>query len=103
MKSVIYTLLVLSLATLVGCGNSNFMLERGQNSYQKQDYRQAFLRLEPVAKAGNKEAQYALGYMYYNGQGVVEDQQQAYKWLQLAAAQGQVDAIKALSMLKIKT
>ena len=102
MKPILHTLIALSLATLTGCGSSNLMLERGENSYQKQDYRQAFLRLEPVAKAGNKEAQYALGYMYYNGQGVVEDQQQAYKWLQLAAEQGHVDAIKALSMLKMR-
>lgn len=103
MKPVLKTLMALSVSTMVGCAGSNFMLERGESSYQRQDYRQAFLRLEPVAKAGNKEAQYALGYMYYNGQGVVEDHQQAYKWLQLAAEQGQVDAIKALSMLKTTT
>jgi TPR repeat protein len=88
------------LMALSGCGGSKFMLDRGQDSYERQDYRQAFLRLEPAAKAGNKEAQYALAYMYYNGQGVIENQQEAFKWMQLAADQGQTDAIKALSMLK---
>tara|TARA_B110000879_G_scaffold177914_1_gene232760 strand:- start:611 stop:913 length:303 start_codon:yes stop_codon:yes gene_type:complete len=87
-------------ALLSGCGASNFMLERGQASYERQDYRQAFLRLEPVAKAGNMDAQYAIAYMYYNGQGVVENSQQARNWMQRAADQGQMDAIKALSIIK---
>jgi len=75
------------------------MLERGETSYKRQDYRQAFIRLEPVAKAGNMDAQYAIGYMYYYGQGVVEDRTKALGWMKKAAEQGNSDAIKALSML----
>lgn len=100
MKPVFKIILMLSVALLSGCGASNFMLERGQSAYERQDYRQAFLRLEPVAKAGNKDAQYALAYMYYNGQGVIENQREAIKWMTLAANQGQTDAIKALSIIK---
>lgn len=84
---------------LTGCANSSFMLERGESSYKKQDYRQAFLRLEPVAKAGNQDAQYAIAYMYYYGQGVVEDRRQAMNWMKESAKQGNSDAIKALSLL----
>ncbi len=100
MRSIFTPLLLLCIMTLTGCGAKNFMLDRGKTAYERQDYRQAFLRLEPVAKAGNMDAQYALGYMYYNGQGVVENQQKSLKWLQLAANQGQVDAIKALLLIK---
>ena len=95
------TILALFITALIsGCSASNFMLERGQASYERQDYRQAFLRLEPVAKAGNMDAQYAIAYMYYNGQGVVENPQQAQAWMQRAADQGQLDAIKAVSIMK---
>jgi TPR repeat protein len=39
-------------------------------------------------------AQYNLGIMYENGEGVVQDYAEAHKWLNLAAAQGNKDAQK---------
>lgn len=82
------------------CSSSQFMLDRGKQSYQAQDYRQAFLRLLPVAKAGNPDAQYAIAYMYYYGQGVVEDRKKASKWMKRAAAQNQADAIEGLKLIQ---
>ena len=42
-------------------------------------------------------AQLALGEIYYEGQGVKEDDVEAYKWFKLAQSQGEMDAEKALT------
>jgi TPR repeat protein len=83
---------------LFNCAGS-YNLHEGIQSFQVQDYRSAFIRLKPEAKKGNREAQYAVGYMYYYGQGVVEDRKKAGFWIKKAAEQGQADAKKALSLL----
>jgi hypothetical protein len=49
--------------------------------------------LQPLASNGNPLAQYRLGMMYYNGQGVPEDEKQAIYWWKKAAAQGYVEAM----------
>ncbi len=45
-----------------------------------------------AANQGYAEAQYNLGRCYFLGQGVTQDYVQAYKWFNLAAAQGKTDA-----------
>jgi len=44
------------------------------------------------AEQGDSDAQYNLGYMYYNGEGVVQDYKEAVKWYRKAAEQGDSDA-----------
>jgi TPR repeat protein len=85
-----------------GCMN-HLNLKEGIESFRSQDYRRAFIRLKPEAERGQRDAQYAVGYMYYYGQGVVEDRAKAYNWIKLAAISGQPDAIKALNLLKKST
>ncbi len=41
-----------------------------------------------LAEQGDAEAQFSLGYMYYNGQGVPQDYKQAVKWYRKAVEQG---------------
>ena len=41
-----------------------------------------------MAKQGDFEAQFYLGYMYHNGQGVLQDYETAVKWYILSAEQG---------------
>lgn len=97
-----FKLLVISVVCLLsGCmgGVSRMNFSEGIHSFQVQDYRQAFIRLMPEAKAGNPDAQYAIGYMYYYGQGVVEDRKKAWYWITCAAKAGQPDAIKAAQIL----
>lgn len=82
----------------VGCiGRVSF--QEGIESFRAQDYRQAFIRLKPAAVKGQPDAQYAVGYMYYYGQGVIEDRKLAWYWINCAAAAGQADAIAALQIL----
>jgi len=45
-------------------------------------------------------AQYNLGVCYYKGAGVAKDYVEAYKWLLLAARQGDEDAKKNITVLE---
>ena len=52
------------------------------------DYATALQEWRPLAEQGNADAQYNLGVMYDNGQGVPQDYAEAVKWYRLAAEQG---------------
>ncbi|MFT3742057.1 MAG: SPOR domain-containing protein [Gammaproteobacteria bacterium] len=56
-------------------------------------------QLQQAATAGDPNAQYALGYMYYYGKNVQQDTTSALNWIRRAAVQGQQQAIQALSLL----
>ena len=47
-----------------------------------------------AAEQGYARAQYNLGISYYNGEGVAEDNVQAYKWLHIASKRGIKGAAK---------
>ena len=49
---------------------------------------QLFARQKREAEAGSAQAQYNLGLMYDNGEGVPEDDGEAVKWYRKAAEQG---------------
>lgn len=83
---------------LNGCAFRNNLVT-GIESFKAQDFREAFVRLMPSAQAGNPDAQYAIGYMYYYGKGVVEDKKAAWYWINCAAKAGQPDAIQAVIIL----
>lgn len=89
-----------SYLLLSGCFK-HLNLQEGIQSFQMQNYRDAFIRLKPEAEKGQPDAQYAIGYMYYYGQGVVENRKKACYWIHRAALAGQPDAIAATKILKI--
>ena len=66
--------------------------QKGSDAYSAGDYATALQEWTPLAEAGNVVAQYNLGIMYTNGQGVPQDHKEAVKWFRLAAEQGDVDA-----------
>lgn len=57
----------------------------------------AFRWIMKSAKQGYDQAEFMIGWMYDNSIGVEEDKQLAYKWINLAASQGNKDAIRWLS------
>jgi TPR repeat protein len=61
---------------------------KGLTAYQAGDYATAIQEWTPLAEAGYAVAQYNLGIMYANGQGVPQDYAEAVKWYRLAADQG---------------
>lgn len=98
---MLYKTLKILIITIMmsGCVKSTYNLTQGINSFKVQDYRSAFIRLKPEAEKGNSDAQYAVGYMYYYGQGVVEDRRKAWFWITKSAESGNKDAIKAVALL----
>ena len=91
---------VILCLTLSSCMMSGLNLREGIVDFKAQDYRQAFIKLKPEAEKGQPDAAYAIGYMYYYGQGVTEDKRQAWYWITRAAKAGQLDAKKAVILLK---
>lgn len=57
------------------------------------DYKKAFDWYSRAAQAGNVDAQFTLGIMYYLGEGTSEDIEMAKIWLKKAADHGHKDAI----------
>jgi len=68
--------------------------EDGKAAYDRGDYATAFRLWRALAEQGNAQAQYNLGVMYYKGRGVPRDYLYvfAYRWFNLAAAQGNKQA-----------
>ena len=58
------------------------------------DHATAFRLWRPLADQGNAHAQFNLGVMYDNGQGVPQNHVQAHKWFNLAGAGGDEDGRK---------
>lgn len=54
--------------------------QKGMEAYKKQDYAAALREWRVLAEQGDNNAQYALGRMYYYGQGVPRDTRQANYW-----------------------
>ncbi|MBN9230060.1 MAG: hypothetical protein BGO90_08355 [Legionella sp. 40-6] len=99
MKLILKIILVCIFPLLVSCFSNTLNLREGINSFRVEDYRRAFVRLKPLAVKGLPDAQYAVGYMYYYGKGVVEDRKKAWFWISAAANAGQPDALVAAKML----
>lgn len=101
---MLYFRRLLMMASLIlllsSCVFGSLNLREGISCFKVQDYRRAFIRLKPEAIKGQPDAQYAVGYMYYYGQGVTEDKQKALYWIKCAAKVGQPDAVAALKILR---
>jgi TPR repeat protein len=62
--------------------------EKGWRAYEAGNYATALKEFRYLAERGNMHAQWHLGQMYDNGQGVFIDYQEAAKWYRMAAEQG---------------
>lgn len=78
-----------SFASSAVCANNAFL----------QKYQCSFTQISHAARAGDPDAEYALGYLYYYGIGTTQDRQTGLLWIRKAAAQGQSVAQQALKAL----
>jgi chemotaxis protein histidine kinase CheA len=67
-------------------------IEEATAAYRRGDYVTASRLFQPIANAGNGDAQTLLGVMYYDGKGVAQDYSKAIKWYRKAANQGHAEA-----------
>ena len=89
--------LSLLLATDSVCSAQDF--DKGVAAYNAKDYATALKEWRPLAEKGDASAQYNLGLMYGNGQGVTQDYKEAVRVYLLAAAQGDARAQNNLGFL----
>ena len=75
------------------------MMNDAAAAYKRGDYATAYRLLKLLAEQGNAQARYALGSMYYKGEGVPQDFAEAMKWLRQAADQGNAPAQGALGSM----
>jgi TPR repeat protein len=62
------------------------------DAYQRGEYATVLQIIRPLAEQGDTNAQYNIGIMYREGQGVPQDYAEAVKWYRLAADQGDAEA-----------
>ena len=89
MKNLIATI-CLTIALLLGSARVSWSQDyhKGYAAAQSGNFATALREWTPLAKQGNVNAQYNLGVMYENGQGVPKNYKTAVKWYRLAAEQG---------------
>ena len=92
---------VLGLSLVLANGNVAYAQDsqKAQQAYENGDYAIALKEWRLLAEQGNADAQYNLGEMYRNGEGVTEDYEEARKWYRLAAEQGNADAQNTLGQI----
>jgi len=73
--------------------------EDGVSAHRRGDYVSAMSLWRQSAEQGNTLAQYDLGVMYANGEGVAQDYAEASRWYRLAAERGNVRAQSNLGVL----
>ena len=91
MKRII-TALFFGLSLLLASGGISYSadFEKGAAAYVEGDYAIALQEFSALAEQGNAPAQTALGLMYQNGDGVLQDYKEAAKWYRIAAEYGNV-------------
>ncbi len=65
---------------------------QAETALEEEQYEQAALPLQLLARQGHQNAQFMLGLVYSNGLGVGSDLKQAIRWYELAAEQGHIEA-----------
>lgn len=94
MKAFLLVFWILMSGTPVSAGYDEAWV-----AYVNQDYEAALKELKPLAEQGDTRSQYAVGWMYRNGEGVAQNYQTAIKWYRLAAEQGHAEAQKSLGLM----
>ncbi len=97
MSRLLSALAVLASLLVVPAHAQDF--NRGYFAYTEGDYETALKEWRPLAERGFTLAQYNLGRMYYNGDGVAQNYKEAKKWFDRAAAQEYAPAQTSVGIL----
>lgn len=92
-----YALLVSGLMLTATAGRADYA--KGVEALQAGNYTVAAQELADAADAGDAKAQYLMGYLYYQGQGVAQDDEKAFELFRNAADKGHVEAQTFLAFM----
>ena len=70
----------------------------GQSAWDAGRTHEAVVQWQAAADAGDRRAMLALGRLYLQGLGVIQDYVEAHKWLNLAASRGEAPAFARVCM-----
>ena len=99
-RSVIWTALL--VATLVAVQPARADFEAGQRAWDAGRPDEALTQWRAGAAAGERRAMLALGRLYVQGLGVIQDYVEGHKWLNLAASRGEIAALHERDALAAK-
>lgn len=74
-------------------------LEEAVKSHERKDYAAAVIAFEKAAANGNVEAQRRLGFMYYHGEGVPQDNKRAVALFEKAGGAGDIQSASNLGKM----
>jgi TPR repeat protein len=80
---------IILITSVIACSDE---FSDAVDAHDKGDYNTALKKYKSLARRGDGDAQFNLGLMYYNAEGVEKDYKQALGWFTLAAEQGDSDA-----------
>jgi len=87
----ILMLLMMVIMPLIGLAqNSSVYFNKGLEYYFDNDYKNALFYFNKAAELGDKDAFYYLGYMYKEGEGVLQDYKKANYWFTKGAEKGEM-------------
>jgi TPR repeat protein len=89
---------VLLLTLLVGTPAFSADFQKGYAAYKSGDYATTLREWTPLAEQGYAMAQFNLGAMYANGNGVIQDNVYAHMWFNIVASNGDKNAVKYRDM-----
>jgi uncharacterized protein len=99
MKTPLTFLLALTFLFLFSGSVYGDDFQDGLDATRKGDYKTAFTLWKPLAEQGNITAQYNLGTMYHEGEGVPQDYKEAVRLYRLSAEQGYAKAQSNLGVM----
>lgn len=101
MRIIRLAALILPAALLAGAAFAQSpALNEGMQALAQARFGEAVRVLGPLAQQGNPEAQYAIGTMYANGDGLPQDVPRAERLFRAAAAQGHEKAREQIEFLR---
>src|SRR5262245_28909972 len=98
-RRLLPTVLVLLLCIFITSSFSACEDRRADKAYLRGDYEKARTDIEFLARGGEARAQYDLGLMYDQGQGVPQSDAKAKEWYERAADQGEPRALYNLGLM----
>lgn len=98
MKVFKYLVFSTVLATGASCASAQ-NYDEGMAAYNAGDYKTAFNDLLPLAQHGDLRVMNTLAFLYFSGNGIVQEYAQALKWYREAAEKGDVISQQSIGMM----